>query len=159
MRKLIALCLPLLVFTVTVTLATGRLSVGNAFVAFSRAASRVEVQSSRDEIPSPREWVPFEADVRVSSPGKEEVTGRFHRSADGSVRLETGLSGRIQGCVNPAHFERELLPNAARRYLDQRPYEAPVRWMAPSETIAGSKRVAVSLSSVLHARSGAVVLR
>lgn len=55
---------------------------------------QTEQRGPREEIPSPRDWVSFEADVRVMSPGKAEVSGRFHRGSDGSERLVTTLNGR-----------------------------------------------------------------
>ena len=45
-----------------------------------------------EEIPSPREWVAFSAEVRGEAPdGPYE--GRFYRGADGSTRKETGPRG------------------------------------------------------------------
>jgi hypothetical protein len=66
------------------------LALGGVLVARSLA-----VQSAFHEIPGPRAWVPFSADVRVTFPGSSTViTGRFFRSSDGSGRLETAVTGR-----------------------------------------------------------------
>jgi hypothetical protein len=45
-----------------------------------------------DEIPSPREWVAFSADLRGTDPAGR-VEGKFYRGADGSTRKETGPVG------------------------------------------------------------------
>lgn len=45
---------------------------------------------SGGHLASPAAWVPFEADVRITSPDQSFVVGRFYRGADGSTRLETG---------------------------------------------------------------------
>jgi len=45
-----------------------------------------------DEIPSPREWIAFSAEVRGSG-RMGPFEGRFYRGADGSTRKETGPTG------------------------------------------------------------------
>jgi hypothetical protein len=46
-------------------------------------------QAPPEEIPSPREWVAFSADVRGQGP-EGPYEGKFYRGADGSTRKETG---------------------------------------------------------------------
>ena len=59
----------------------------------SRLSAAVQI-GPREVLPSPSEWVAFDADVMVSSPG-EVILGRFHRAADGSQRLVTGDGASI----------------------------------------------------------------
>jgi hypothetical protein len=47
-----------------------------------------------DEIPQPATWVPFQADLLVTTPEAPLVRGRFLRGSDGSTRLETGPEGQ-----------------------------------------------------------------
>lgn len=41
-------------------------------------------------IPAPEQWIPFQADVLITIPGKATASGRYVRRADGSTRLDTG---------------------------------------------------------------------
>lgn len=78
--KVAALVAPILILTIALAVAAGR---------------RQPTLTPREEIPSPPQWIPFQADVLVSSPGTEEkVSGKFWRSSDGSERLETSRSGK-----------------------------------------------------------------
>jgi hypothetical protein len=45
-----------------------------------------------EEIPSPREWVAFSAELRGEGP-EGPFEGKFYRGADGSTRKETGPRG------------------------------------------------------------------
>jgi hypothetical protein len=45
-----------------------------------------------EEIPSPRDWIAFSAEVRGEGP-EGPYEGRFYRGADGSTRKETGPRG------------------------------------------------------------------
>jgi hypothetical protein len=45
-----------------------------------------------EELPGPREWVAFSADVRGEGP-EGSFEGKFYRGDDGSTRMETGTAG------------------------------------------------------------------
>jgi hypothetical protein len=63
------------------------------------AALHAAQAPSVDEIPSPREWVAFSADLRGTDP-TGRVEGKFYRGADGSTRKETGpVGGPIDNIV------------------------------------------------------------
>jgi hypothetical protein len=62
-----------------------------ALAVYGQTAGWRRVPTSLD-VNAPEHWVPFEADVRITYPASVEVVGRFYRSSDGSVRLETGPS-------------------------------------------------------------------
>ena len=49
-------------------------------------------QAPPEEIPSPREWVAFSAEVRGETP-EGPFEGKYYRGADGSTRKETGPQG------------------------------------------------------------------
>ena len=55
-------------------------------------AAQQQPAAPPQEIPSPREWVEFSADVRGQGPDGP-FEGKFYRGADGSTRKETGPVG------------------------------------------------------------------
>ena len=88
------------------------------------------------EIPGPRDWVPFSADVRVTFPGINGVTtGRFYRSSDGSGRLETTFEGReLEGPLVSIRNVSERMSYVGRglawtsTHLGNAPMSGPARW-------------------------------
>jgi hypothetical protein len=56
------------------------------------------VAAAHPLLPQPSGWVPFTADVKVTEPGKPDITGTFARASDGSDRLDVtnvGSKARI----------------------------------------------------------------
>lgn len=83
-----------------------RLSTPAAVLVLPVAVIGVIARSASDQISSshapveyidaPTSWIPFDADVTITSPSSAPVVGRFYRASDGSRRLETGpASGSI----------------------------------------------------------------
>jgi hypothetical protein len=99
LRMVFAVVLPLVLIGVLVGL-----------FRYSNSAAAAQV-STPDAIPSPTEWVPFDASMRKVSPKEGTMEGRYYRRSDGSTRFDTGPTINnirvisISNVANSEHYE------------------------------------------------------
>jgi hypothetical protein len=79
--------------------------------------------AERQEVSTPREWVPFAATLTKTNATKViDVAGRFFRAADGSTRVETGPPGNRAAVIGINNVPLK------RMYF----YTEPLGWMTRS---------------------------